>query len=87
MKHERTGSEGKITLKPGEEWIVDQQCMIMHQGYLADWVGYFKGDTFRLSDVRDQPGVVDFLDADGTCTFTIDYGNDLEPSKDQAPTA
>lgn len=84
MKHERTESEGTITLRPGETWTVDQQCMIMHKGYLADWVGYFEGDKFILED---RPSAKDFLDANGTCTFSIDYGNDLDPSKDQAPTA
>jgi len=81
MKHVRTktvedgkaSEEGSITLKPGETWVVDDQCMIMHQGYLADWVGYFKGDKFLLED---RPSTKDFLSPEGTCTFSIDYGAD-----------
>lgn len=76
MKHERTGSGGTITLAPGEVWIVDQQCMILHQGYLADWVGYFAGDKFFFED---RPGT--------TTTFDIDYGDDLGPENGTSPKA
>lgn len=78
MKHERTKEGGSITLKPGETWVVDEQCMILHLGYLADWVGYFKGDKFTLSD--DPERVKSFLSPEGTVTFDIDYGVDPNPS-------
>lgn len=63
MKHERTKEGGSITLKPGESWTVDQQCMIMAIGYLADWQPYNQGDVFLNNGDREY-------------TFDIDYGCD-----------
>lgn len=80
MKHERTGNEGKITLAPGEIWVVDEQCMIMHQGYLADWVGYFEGDKFFLASIEEKPTMKNFLSPEGTVTFHIDYGTPIKCS-------
>lgn len=82
MKHERTKESGTITLKPGETWIVDEQCMILHKGYLADWVGYNEGMKFFLED---RPGTKDFLSPDGTVTFDIDYGTEIETAKPSSP--
>lgn len=37
-----------IKLKPGETWVADQQCMVLHIGsYLADWLPYDEGFPFK----------------------------------------
>lgn len=50
-----------ITLQPREKWVVDQQCIILLKGYLADWAGYERGDVFENNSDTEQ-------------TFEIDYG-------------
>lgn len=65
---ERSGG-GFITLAPSERWEVDQQCMVLHQGYLADWVGYNKGDVFQNTSQFEV-------------TYEVDYGRPF--TKDEA---
>lgn len=60
-----------ITLKPGERWVVDQQCMILSKGYLADWQLYEAGSVFENNSNQTE-------------TFEIDYGEEPKPS---SPTA
>lgn len=33
----------KISLRPREAWVADQDCMVLRTGYLADWWGVLRG--------------------------------------------